>query len=307
MDTSVIIAARNDPHGLAFTLRALNHQTVARADFEVIVVDDASDDDTPEIAERAGATVVRLTESQGAYAARNRGIERSCGRFIAITDAGCVPAPDWIARGTAPLIEDPITIVAGRISMPLGVRPSVAAMVDVVNHLDQKNYVAQEGSAVTANILAGRGVFDRGGLFNAKSRSGGDREWVVRARTAGARLIYCEAAVVEHPPRTRAKEVLRKSARVAKAGSMARAFESGQTPSVRPLYRTASWMKPWKRERGRERLAENGARPGMVRWLVVGAGQIALVQGPQAWVAAYWDLRLMFRLRFRSGARHEPL
>ena len=306
MDTSVIIAARNDPEGLAATLRALGRQTVARAAFEVIVVDDASDDDTPEIAERAGATVLRLAESQGAYAARNRGIERSRGRFIAITDAGCVPAPDWIARGTAPLMADPMTIVAGRISMPLGARPSVAAMVDVVNHLDQKNYVAEEGSAVTANILAGRGVFDRGGLFDPETRSGGDREWVVRARTSGARLIYCEEAVVEHQPRATATEVLRKSARVAKAGSMARASESGQRRLPRPLYRTASWMKPWKRQRGRERLAENGARPGIARWLVVAAGQIALVQAPQAWVAAYWDIRLTFRRRFRSGSRDEP-
>jgi hypothetical protein len=249
-----------------------------------------------------------LTESQGAYVARNRGIERSRGRFIAITDAGCVPAPDWLACGTAPLLADPMTIVAGRISMPLGPRPSVAAMVDVVHHLDQKNYVAQEGSAVTANILAGRGVFDQGGMFDPRTRSGGDREWVVRARTAGAKLVYCEAAVVEHQPRMRAAEVLRKSARVAKAGSMARALQSGQQgrPAT-PLYRTASWIKPWKRQSGRERLAENGARPGRMRWLIVGAGQIALVQGPQAWVAAYWDMRLTFRRRFRSGPRDEPL
>jgi glycosyltransferase involved in cell wall biosynthesis len=307
MDTSIVVAARNDPEGLAATLRALELQTVAREAFEIIVVDDASDDETPTVGERAGATVLRLTESQGSYAARNLGIEQSLGQFIAITDAGCLPAPDWIARGTAPLMKDPMTIVAGRISMTLGPRPSVAAMVDVVNHLDQKNYVFQEGSAVTANILAGRGVFDRGGLFDPRLRSGGDREWVVRARGAGARLIYCQDAVVEHEPRSRASQVLRKSARVAKAGSIARVFGYGSAPASPPLYRTASWMKPWKRQRGRERLAENGARPGLLLWLVVGAGQIALVQAPQAWIAAYWDMRLTFRRRFRSGSCDEPL
>jgi hypothetical protein len=130
---------------------------------------------------------------------------------------------------------------------------------------------------------------------------------VVRARKAGARLIYCEEAVVEHQPRSKASQVLRKSARVAKAGSIARAFEYGRAPGSCPLYRSASWIKPWKRQRGRERLAENGARPGMLRWLVVGAGQVALVQAPQAWVAAYWDMRLTFRRRFRSGSSDEPL
>lgn len=309
MHTSVVIAVRNDPDGLQATLRALERQTVGRAALEVIVVDDASTDETLEVAERSdGVTVIRSATPRGAYDARNAGIRRSGGRFIAITDAGCVPAEDWVAEGTAPLEGNPLMVVAGRISMPLGPRPSLAAMVDVVHHLDQESYVRDQGSAVTANIFAGRSVFDLSGLFDGRLKAGGDREWVVRAREAGATLVYRKEAVVEHEPRRRAREVIAKSARVARGASFARANSEQPGSAPRPLYRTCGWIKPWNRARGRERLDENGAQPGGLRWLAVGMAQVALVQFPQAAISAYWDLKLHVQRRHRrqSDANDEP-
>lgn len=302
VDTSVVIAVRNDAAGLRDTLDALARQTLGGEAFEVIVVDDASTDDTPAVAARAdGVTLLRRDTAGGAYAARNDGVAAAAGRFIAITDAGCVPATDWLERGTVPLARSEMTVVAGRIAMPLGPRPTLAAMVDVVHHLDQERYVAVQGSAVTANILCGRAVFDRAGPFDAELSSGGDREWVTRACAAGADLVYCAEATVVHPPRSRAAQVLRKSARVARAGSLARARSARQAPASEPLYRTLHWIKPWNRERGRQRLAENGASPGRLRWLAVGVAQIALVQLPQAALAAYWDARLALRRRLGRG------
>lgn len=291
--TSVVIAVRNDRDGLSATLAALAGQTVGADALEVVVVDDASTDDTAAAARAADATVVRLDAPRGAYGARNEGLRLSSGAYVAITDAGCVPAPDWIEQGIRPLLDDPMTVVAGRISMPLGERPSLAAMVDVMHHLDQLSYVEQQGSAVTANILTTRAVFDRAGLFEDRVASAGDREWVTRAREAGAALVYCEAAVVEHEPRRRARQLLRKASRVARGGSVARYAGTRLAPaSSRPYLDPVSVFKPWNRQRGRERLAENGAHPGRMRWLAVGLAQIALVQVPQAAMSAYWDLRL---------------
>lgn len=294
--TSVVIAVRNDPEGLQATLQALQRQTVDPAELEVIVVDDASTDETGNVAQRAGGvTILRREASGGSYVARNEGIRHSRGRFIAFTDAGCVPAPDWVAQGEAVLLGDPFAVVAGRISMPLGPRPSIAAMVDVIHHLDQANYVRSQGSAVTANIFAGRSVFDATGLFDDRLRAGGDREWVVRARQAGASLVYRETAVVEHAPRRRAREVLVKSARVARGASFARANGDPAVRASTPLYLTRGWVRPWNRDRRRERLAENGASPGWLRWRLLGLGQVALVQFPQAAVSAYWDLSIRLR------------
>jgi cellulose synthase/poly-beta-1,6-N-acetylglucosamine synthase-like glycosyltransferase len=225
--------------------------------------------------------------------------------FVAITDAGCIPEPDWIEEGTRSLAADPMTVIAGRVAMPLGKRPSLAAMVDVIHHLDQYTYVESDGSAVTANILTSRTVFDRAGLFDERLRSSGDREWVVRAREHGAKLLYAHEATVVHKPRTRPCQLLRKSARVARGGSVARA-QGSRIPGSRPMYMTISVFKPWNRVRGRQRLAENGARPGALRWLAVGFAQVALVQLPQAAVAAFWDVRLWRKARSQRKRSQMP-
>ena len=73
---SVIIAVRNDPERLRRCLRALDHSTFDN--FEVIVADDASTDDTAQVAEACGAQVLRLARNVGAAAAQRR--RRTCPR-----------------------------------------------------------------------------------------------------------------------------------------------------------------------------------------------------------------------------------
>ena len=67
-----------------------------RTNYECIVVDDGSRDRTAEMAERAGAIVIRLQQNQGIGIARNAGIERARGEWIAFTDADCVPSRGWL-------------------------------------------------------------------------------------------------------------------------------------------------------------------------------------------------------------------
>ncbi len=53
---------------------------------------------------------------RGSYAARNRGLAGTTAPLLAFTDADCLPAPDWLARGVAVLAGDPaVDLVAGRI------------------------------------------------------------------------------------------------------------------------------------------------------------------------------------------------
>ncbi len=82
---SVVIPAYNAADFLADALASVAAQTVAP--FEVIVVDDASVDETAEIAMRAGAHVVRLERNGGVAAARNAGIAIARAPWIAFLDA----------------------------------------------------------------------------------------------------------------------------------------------------------------------------------------------------------------------------
>jgi cellulose synthase/poly-beta-1,6-N-acetylglucosamine synthase-like glycosyltransferase len=97
---SVIIAARNEEKTLPVLLTALAAQTYPQRLFEVIVVDDFSTDNTWQVAKEF--TNVQLTRP-AADAARSSkkkaietGVEKAKGNLMLITDADCLPAPEWI-------------------------------------------------------------------------------------------------------------------------------------------------------------------------------------------------------------------
>ena len=84
---SFIVPAYNEETELPFTLAALRAATSGLSQpFEIIVVDDASTDATPEIAEQAGARVVSIHRRQIA-AARNAGAHAAQGEYLFFVDA----------------------------------------------------------------------------------------------------------------------------------------------------------------------------------------------------------------------------
>ncbi|HKL89002.1 MAG TPA: glycosyltransferase, partial [Salinibacter sp.] len=99
---SVVVAARNEAKTLPDLLDALDAQT--HPTHEVVIVDDASTDETAAIAEawaeeRAHATVLQIAEptrprKKNALA---RGIEAARHDLLAFTDADCRPPPDWLS------------------------------------------------------------------------------------------------------------------------------------------------------------------------------------------------------------------
>src|SRR5882757_7567838 len=84
---SFIVPAHNEEFELSSTLEAIRAATSGAAlPWEIIVVDDASTDATPEIAEQAGARVVSIHRRQIA-AARNAGARAAQGEYLFFVDA----------------------------------------------------------------------------------------------------------------------------------------------------------------------------------------------------------------------------
>src|SRR5690606_38180984 len=92
---SVVIPARDDARHLDRCLRALATQT--HPPWEVVVVDNASTDDTAAVARAHGARVV-AEPRVGIPAAAATGYDAASGEVIARLDADSVPPPDWVAR-----------------------------------------------------------------------------------------------------------------------------------------------------------------------------------------------------------------
>lgn len=125
---SVIIPTRNRGHVIGAAIETLLHQEIGGEEFEVIVVDDDSDDDTPETLGKIDDP--RLTwwtrKREGATAlvhARNEAIEAARGRVLVSTDDDCFVARDYLAAHLAAhggsdrrIVTGPINEIAERVA-----------------------------------------------------------------------------------------------------------------------------------------------------------------------------------------------
>src|SRR5262245_61336705 len=113
---SVIIPVWNDSHRLKACLQALELQTYPRTLYEVIVVDNASDEPADRVASEFSKARTITEPTQGSYAARNKGISVAKGEILAFTDSDCVPALDWLEKGVSNMTRVPrCGLLAGRV------------------------------------------------------------------------------------------------------------------------------------------------------------------------------------------------
>lgn len=259
---SVIVPARNSEHELGRLLACLRVQTAARETFEVIVVDDASTDATADVARaEPDVKVLAMGTPVGPYPARNAAVEIAKGDLLAFTDADCLPAADWIERAVAAFDDPSIDLIAGGIRIPLDERPSAVAMIDAARHLDQELYV-KRGYGATANMWVRRTTFDEVAGFNEAILSGGDWEFGTRARDAGKRLEYVPAALVDHPPRARARELARKGYRIGIGNAQQRLHARGPLGDTRAVWTQLRSYLPRRQLMGKRRLEASGHKPG---------------------------------------------
>ena len=97
---SVVIPAYNAGPAIERTVRsAVNQQrTIPRSDFEVIVVDNNSKDQTAYFAKLGGADKVVKELQKGTNYARNRGYLESRGEIVCFLDADCIAPENWLLK-----------------------------------------------------------------------------------------------------------------------------------------------------------------------------------------------------------------
>ncbi len=104
---SVVVPVNNGSDFLPRSLGAIAASDMPRESWELIVVDDASDDDSALVAGRFADTVVKLSgRPRGPAYARNRGVELARGEIIVSVDADVCVHVDTLRRLGARLTED---------------------------------------------------------------------------------------------------------------------------------------------------------------------------------------------------------
>lgn len=213
---SAIVCTRNRGALLEKCLDSLLEQSLARDQYEIIVVDNGSTDSTPEVVARYAATsaIVALHEPvAGLSRARNRGWRTARGQYICYIDDDAVaargwlehavwafdnvtPQPDWVAgpveldwESPAPeWINDELAVPLGRIDWG-----------KVPRRLTAEEFFVGANSCFSRLCLERHGGFDeRLGRQGANLLSGEETQLKQRIEAAGGFLYYHPEVRVRH-------------------------------------------------------------------------------------------------------------
>ncbi|MDD7793359.1 glycosyltransferase family 2 protein [Clostridium sp. 'White wine YQ'] len=102
MKASIIITSFNSSERLYYNLLALNYQNYPHDDFEVIVVDNGSSDDTEimlsNLVSNFPLKKIRLEDNRGIARGRNRGIEEASGDILIFHDSDMIAPIDFVKK-----------------------------------------------------------------------------------------------------------------------------------------------------------------------------------------------------------------
>jgi glycosyltransferase involved in cell wall biosynthesis len=197
---SVIIPVYNGGEMLSHCLRAL-HQSQLQ-DWELIVVDDCSTDQSVAIARHFGAKVLSTLRRGGPSAARNLGVQSAEGKYLCFIDADCEPHPDTLSHFQIALSQHPeIDAMFGSYDNAPKSQTFVAQFKNLMHH-----YVHQAGQEEASTFWSGCGVIKRSsfielGGFDVEQYSRPcieDIELGYRLRQAGGKIHLVKQAQVKH-------------------------------------------------------------------------------------------------------------
>jgi len=200
---SVVIPTYARPRQLGECLEALARTQLPDESFEVIVVDDGStmppESVVQRFRERLDISLLAAAHG-GPAAARNHGVARARGRFLAFTDDDCRPEPKWLHALAARFACVPNHIVGGRTLNALTRNPYAATsqlILDVVyafynDHGTEARFFASNNLALAADRFRAVGGFD------PRFSTSEDREFCDRWLREGYGMTYAPEALIYH-------------------------------------------------------------------------------------------------------------
>jgi GT2 family glycosyltransferase len=226
MSTTILLISQDRAHDMRYSLPA----ALAQPDAEVIVIDNASSDDTGAMAKQQGAEHLRLGTRVSWAAANNAGIAAAQGDAVLLLNADCFLEPGFLAAARPRLDEDGVGMVTPKLLRTTGGQPSdrldaIDCVGMVVDHR-RKNNLAGHGRPSLAYDVPGPSFGPDGAAalyrrelledvaIDSKPLDETFEKWAVdvdlawRAQILGWRGVYEPSAVAYHvrsySPSTRA-------------------------------------------------------------------------------------------------------
>lgn len=206
---SFVIPVKTNSARLRDCLDSLFGQ-VSSVKYEVIVVDDGSEDDSLAVARSRAATV--LHGAGGPYSCRNIGIREASGRIVVLLDSNMrLESTSWIEDALEQFDSLGIDVATPQFKFEFSKRPyEVFECANAISYLD----AAQIGfnGIVGGCAMIRRSAFELVGLFR-EVRSNGDTMWGALARARGLKLGVLDRVACVYPAKGR-KAMLRTELRI---------------------------------------------------------------------------------------------
>ncbi len=219
---SVIVCSYNGGRTLEACLRSL--QKIDYPDYEVVLVDDGSTDDTQETMKKFTGVRNIVQRNMGLSSARNVGAHASTGEVIAYTDSDCMADPDWLYFLIGTLLSGDYAGVGGpNISPPAEdwVQACVAAAPGGPSHVLLTDVVAEHIPG--CNMAFYKWAFDKAGGFDVEYRKAGDDvDFCWRLQQMEQVIAFSPAAIVWHYRRFSLKAFRKQQEGYGEAESMLR-------------------------------------------------------------------------------------
>ena len=197
---SIVVPTRNRRAGLARALDSVAGQGFR--DYEVIVVNDASDDDTAAWLRDHNheCRVVTLDKRAGAAAARNRGVAESRGEFVAFLDDDDAWRPTYLDAQVRSLDANPAAALSFTGHLEIDGASGRTAAPDTAPLLDYPTTLVRlcaEGFIHTMSVVVcRRELFARVGALDERLAVVHDLEWYCRVLQGGQRFVHLPDVLV---------------------------------------------------------------------------------------------------------------
>ncbi|MGD9948950.1 MAG: glycosyltransferase family 2 protein [Desulfobulbus sp.] len=222
---SIIISTFNRADILNETLEYFSHINLKNLDYELLIIDNNSSDNTKNIIDRFRNiinVIYYVEKKQGKNFALNTGLQRAKGDIIIFSDDDITPHPQWLTEIINICNRWPeINIFGGRVVpvFPPGSNPKITNSYFSDFMFTKHDPMPHEGIyrdtyPVGPNCWIRRKLIESGEKFNVemgpigKGRiSGGEIEFFHRMSNKGEKIVYAPSVIVEHRVRNSQFEI----------------------------------------------------------------------------------------------------
>jgi mycofactocin system glycosyltransferase len=208
---SVIVPVHNRPAEIQACLETLLQVDYPPERMEILVVDDASTDRTPEVVAGFPVTLIRLPENRQAPFCRNLGARRAGGEILAFIDSDCLASSSWL-RELVPLFQDrSLAAVGGKVEA-YDDGKGLDRYEQVMSSLNGGDWPRRSSGeepffyVPSCNFLIRRESFLSVGGFQEDLQVGEDVDLCWRLQDRGHPVEYRPFGIVYHRHRNRMKD-----------------------------------------------------------------------------------------------------